>query len=168
MTADGAVGAHKLILGGASTVLHAILSSCMAEGQQQRIECKDTSKEAMGLLLDLIYTGSTAGSTELDPGVGAFELVHRWVGGAARATNARARLLTSLLSDASFERLGELAVLKGSRDFEQTVAKWGKASAFVGPRAGGQGLVTYSPALRKLLGKDDATAAPASRKRKSF
>ena len=38
----------------------------------------DSSKEAMLLLLDLVYTGSTARSVTLDGGVGAFELAHRW------------------------------------------------------------------------------------------
>ena len=74
------------------------------------------------------------------------------------------RLLVSMLGTDAFERIGELAVLKGSRSFEVAVGKWGSASQEVQSKlkAGG-----FSPALRRLLGeKEDEPAA--SRKRKSF
>ena len=162
-TAQGSVGAHRLVLSGASSVLSAMLSSDMTEGREQRIQCTDATKESMLLLLDLMYTGSTtAEAIRLDGAVGAFELAHRWE--IQHVLPMLERLLAGELSEGKFERIGELAVAKGSRAFEAAVAKWGKASARV-KRALEAG--SYSPALRKLLGKNDAAVAP-SRKRKSF
>jgi hypothetical protein len=161
-TTQGAVGAHRLVLSGASSVLRAMLSSGMREGQNQRIQCEDVSKEEMLLLLDLVYTGSTELDVTLDSGSGAFDLAHRW--DVKHALPMLERLLAGLLNDESFERIGELAVAKGSRDFEQAVGKWGNMSKRVQRKLEAN---KCSPALRKLLGKDDAATAP-SRKRKSF
>ena len=160
-TSDGHVGAHRLVLGRASSALHVMLSSGMLEGQQQRIVCQDTSTPAMGLLLDLVYTGSTTRAVALESGLGAFELAHRWQ--VQHVLPMTERLLVGLLDHASFERIAELAVLKGSGDFERAVAAWAKASREVkcSLDAG-----RYSHALRKLLGKDEKPAA--TRKRKSF
>ena len=65
-TADGPVGAHQMVLTRASSMLAAMLSSGMREGQEQRIPCEDTTANATGLLLDLLYTGSTTQDVTLD------------------------------------------------------------------------------------------------------
>ena len=100
-TAQGSVGAHRLVLSGASSVLSAMLSSDMTEGREQRIQCTDATKESMLLLLDLMYTGSTtAEAIRLDGAVGAFELAHRWE--IQHVLPMLERLLAGELSDANF------------------------------------------------------------------
>ena len=160
--ADGQTGAHRVVLSAASEVLRRMLSSGMIEGQQQRIACSDSSEGAMSLLLDFMYTGSTTRAITLESGLGAFDLAHVWE--VRHVLPMAERLLVSMLGADAFERIGELAVLKGSRSFEVAVGKWGSASQEVQSKlkAGG-----FSPALRRLLGeKEDEPAA--SRKRKSF
>jgi hypothetical protein len=160
--ADGPTGAHRVVLSAASEVLRRMLSSGMIEGQQQRIACSDSSEGAVSLLLDFMYTGSTTRAITLESGLGAFDLAHVWE--VRHVLPMAERLLVSMLGADAFERIGELAVLKGSRSFEVAVGKWGSASQEVQSKlkAGG-----FSPALRRLLGeKEDEPAA--SRKRKSF
>jgi len=160
-TADGPVGAHQMVLTRASSMLAAMLSSGMREGQEQRIPCEDTTANATGLLLDLLYTGSTTQDVTLDNGLSVFELAHRWQ--VQHVLPIAERLLIQLLAYPRFESIAELAVLKGSRSFEQAVSKWGKASKMVKNQLDAGG---FSPAVRKLLGEDDEPAV--TRKRKSF
>jgi len=76
------VKAHSVVLCGASPVLKAMLSTTsMREGDRRVIEIKDSSIQAVGLLLVLIYTGTT-GAGEEEPQVpvmlSALDLAHRW------------------------------------------------------------------------------------------
>ena len=72
--------------------------------------------------------------------------------------------LVRKVNDIRFERIAEVAALKGSREFEQAVVVFGRASRLVNAnlRSGG-----YSPAVRKLMEVGDA-AKPGAKRRRSF
>ena len=90
-------------------------------------------------------------------------MAHRWdVGYLVGMTE---RMLVSLLDLRCFERVAELALLKGSQDFERTVAWWGGASAQVQRKLAAEG---YSPPVQRLLAKDTLPPPAAGQKRKSF
>jgi len=79
------VRAHSAVLGAASSVLKAMLSTQgMKEGAQRAIEVTDTSVQTVRLLLSLVYTGSiwATGSDEEEPNFAtllqALDLAHRW------------------------------------------------------------------------------------------
>lgn len=76
---DGEISAHKSVLRAASPVLRAALDSGMLEGQQKRIEVRDSPAAGVSLFIDLLYSGTsfTAGPHS-DALISALELAHRW------------------------------------------------------------------------------------------
>ena len=117
----------------------------------------------MRFFLELLYTGTSCAEPELTSAMGAYELAHRWAVGSILPIAER--LLITLLTVESFEPIVEVAILKGSPELEEAIAKWGVASAGVQAtlKAGG-----YSPALRALLGFAPQPQERPGRKRKSF
>lgn len=77
-SADDDVTAHGHILGMASQVLSAMLSSSMIEGRMKRIAVRDAPAEGVALFLDLLYTGSTCSEPDIIAMLAAMELAHRW------------------------------------------------------------------------------------------
>merc|ERR1740129_2379857 len=77
--------AHRLVLRNASRVLRAMLSSSFLEGASSRLEV-DFDTDAVHLLLELVYTGSSAGpddegvlpEVEVGTMAATLELAHQW------------------------------------------------------------------------------------------
>jgi len=64
---DGSVGAHSALVSLASPVLCAMLSSGMMEGQTKRVRAHGFSKDAIELLLEILYTGCTTREIKASP-----------------------------------------------------------------------------------------------------
>lgn len=81
------VHAHSNVLRSSSKVLRAMLSSSFREGATSRIELEDVDAQAVKVLLELLYTGTTSESLiaeddkqqgQLDITIAAFSLAHQW------------------------------------------------------------------------------------------
>lgn len=73
------VRAHSVVLRRASPVLEALLASPMREGQTGVLRVEGASEQAVRLLLQLVYTGTTTGEDpEVPELLGAMDLAHRW------------------------------------------------------------------------------------------
>ena len=114
----GSVGAHALVLSNASPVLRAMLSSGFREGSERRVNVADAPPRAIGLFLELLYTG---GSTEEITNDGssavsvadalvALDVAHRWQ--VSGVVNMLDRGLVPLVRRRTFVQLAEAAILK--------------------------------------------------------
>merc|ERR1712217_571327 len=103
--------AHSIVLMQASPVLRAMLSSTMVEGTAKVIRVDSTSKEAVELLLRLLYTGTIR---EAPPPVsvllGTLDLAHRWQ--VVEVVTATESHLVSRLAADNLVAVCEAAVLK--------------------------------------------------------
>lgn len=112
--------AHRLVLRNASKVLRAMLSSSFMEGTNSRLEV-DFDVDAVHLLLELVYTGTSAGPpedegaalTEMD-GAGVrtmaatLELAHQWQ--ISHVVEMLARALARELTPETFATVCELGL----------------------------------------------------------
>ncbi|CAJ1406650.1 unnamed protein product [Effrenium voratum] len=76
-TADGTVTCHSSILGAASTALRAMMTSKFKEFADKGIEVK-SSKAAVVLFLDILYTGSARQEPDYKTVLDALNLSHCW------------------------------------------------------------------------------------------
>lgn len=111
--AEGAaVRAHSVVLRRSSAVLDALLASPMREGQSGVLRVEGASEEAVRLLLQLIYTGTTT-CEEIDTAelLGAMDLAHRWQIG--HVVEMLEWALAAKVDTQHLNVLCEAAVLKG-------------------------------------------------------
>ena len=106
---DGEVLAHAAVLCAASPVLRAMLGSSMREGDERRIELKDSPCEGASLFLDLLYAGTTYAQVETAALLEAIQLAHRWQ--VDHVTSMLEASLVAEISDASFGSIAKVAAL---------------------------------------------------------
>lgn len=129
LTSDGPISAHAAILSRCSPVLAAMLSSPMAEGQKRSIGVTDAPEDAVHLLLELMYTGTTCAEFGHEPALAALDMAHRWqVHG---VTTMLEHALQSMLSDDNFGSVAEAAKLKGLQALMGACRAFGSRSKHV-------------------------------------
>eukprot|EP00438_Fugacium_kawagutii_P029304 Skav208003 [mRNA] locus=scaffold1203:229453:230319:+ [translate_table: standard] len=128
-TADGQVTAHSGMLQAASPVVQAMLASPMREGKSQRIQLKDTSRSAVTLFLEALYTCSSQGDPDYQTALSALDLAHRWQVEVVVAILAD--LLQSMITEESFPAIAEHAALKHQDKLKQACRKFGSECAAI-------------------------------------
>eukprot|EP00438_Fugacium_kawagutii_P034334 Skav216689 [mRNA] locus=scaffold91:200456:201436:+ [translate_table: standard] len=121
--ADGQVTAHSGMLQEASPVVQAMLASPMTEGKSQRIQLKDTSRSAVTLFLEALYTCSFQGAPDYQTALSALDLAHRWQVEVVVAILAD--LLQKMITQESFPAIAEHAALKNLDTLKQACRKFG-------------------------------------------
>ena len=180
---SGTAGAHSGMLSLASPVVRAMLSSAMLEGQTKTIRVQ-SSKDAVDLFLEILYTGSLerdiappptsgsaggasssaggAGALPLASALAAHELAHSWDVPDVQALIER--VLTQMLSDGSFFEIAEVAQLRGAAPLvDACVAFTASSSAVKAAVDAGR----CAPAVLELLGKVQP-GGPAKKQRLSL
>eukprot|EP00438_Fugacium_kawagutii_P021958 Skav208054 [mRNA] locus=scaffold1124:149495:150502:- [translate_table: standard] len=121
--ADGQVTAHSGMLQEASPVVQAMLASPMTEGKSQRIQLKDTSRSAIALFLEVLYTCSSRGDADYQTVLSALDLAHRWQ--VEVVVGIFADLLETMITEESFPAIAEHAALKHLDTLKQACRKFG-------------------------------------------
>eukprot|EP00438_Fugacium_kawagutii_P028080 Skav223929 [mRNA] locus=scaffold2593:425766:431664:+ [translate_table: standard] len=122
-TADGQVTAHSCMLQAASPVVQAMLAAPMREGKSQQIQLKDTSRSAVTLFLEALYTCSLAGDLDYQTVLSGLDLAHRWQVEVVVAILAD--LLRTMITEDNFLAIAEHAVLKHLDTLKQACRKFG-------------------------------------------
>ena len=126
---DGEVLAHAAVLCAASPVLRAMLGSSMREGDERRIELRDSPCAGTSLFLDLLYAGTTYAKIETAVLLEAIQLAHRWQ--VDHVTSMLEASLMAEISDASFTSIAEVAALLDLPALKAACVKLASTSAKV-------------------------------------
>lgn len=174
--------AHRLVLRSASRVLRAMLSSSFLEGASSRLEV-DFDTDAVHLLLELVYTGSSAGpddegvlpEVEVGTMAATLELAHQWQIG--HVVQMLVRALVRELSPETLATICELGVRLQLPELVSASRQLARSSESV--RADFQAGSRFPPAVQAVLSElfgqggvsplsGDGEALPRKRKRRSF
>ncbi|CAE7294142.1 KLHL6 [Symbiodinium sp. CCMP2456] len=128
-TRQGTVTAHSHMLIDASPVLKAMLESFTKGGTTQCIEVKDTTKNGVTLLLQMIYTCSSQDEPSYETFLEALDLAHRWQ--VSDAISIIAQALSGMLEPKSFPSIAEAAVLKGLEELKTACRSFARTSSAV-------------------------------------
>ena len=162
-----AVGAHALVLSCASPVLRAMVSSRMREGNERKIEVRDSSEAAVKLFLELVYTGgSSADPLPVPDALAALDLAHRWE--VLGVVGMLERAITPLIGKTTFSVIAEAAVLKDLPLLKSSCVQFAQKRKSTVDELAEKG--ELSPAVLSLIGKRvSASGEPAAKKpRRSF
>eukprot|EP00438_Fugacium_kawagutii_P034784 Skav236248 [mRNA] locus=scaffold829:361480:361932:- [translate_table: standard] len=113
----------------ASPVVQAMLASPMTEGKSQRIQLKDTSRSAVTLFLEALYTCSSQGDPDYKTVLSALDLAHRWQVDVVVAILAQ--LIQKMVTEESFPVIAEHAALKQLDTLKQVCRKFGSECAAI-------------------------------------
>jgi len=127
--AEGPVTAHAQMLKAASPVVRAMLESSMKERQTQCIHLNDTPREAVSLLLEILYTCSSQHEPDYKTVLSALDLAHRWQ--VQVVVRILGELLAQMITDESFASIAEHAALKGLEALKKACQKFGAESKVI-------------------------------------
>jgi len=149
--------AHRLVLRNASKVLRAMFSSTFLEGANSRLEV-DFDTDAVHLLLELVYTGSSAGPEEDEGGgtpapteastmAATLELAHQWQ--IEHVVQMLARALTREFTLDTFPMICELGLRLQLPDLVSASRSWARSADPV--RADFHAGNRFPPAVQAML-----------------
>eukprot|EP00435_Cladocopium_sp_Y103_P052863 s2633_g16.t1 len=161
-TTDGLVTAHAHMLKAASSVVTAMLASPMKEGKAQRIKVKDTSRRAVSLFLEILYTCSVQDELDHQTAVQALDLAHRWQVDVVVAILTD--LLAGMITDESFSVITEHAILKAGG--QRKISKHLPLLSALGPNPRRCRLISR-PVASLLLWRSSSTAVQRHRSQTS-
>eukprot|EP00434_Breviolum_minutum_P010015 symbB.v1.2.008833.t1/scaffold556.1/size187764/4 len=161
-TADGPVTAHAQMLKEASPVVRAMLESSMKERQTQRIQLNDTPREAVSLLLEILYTCSSQNEPDYKTVLFALDLAHRWQ--VQVVVRILGELLEQMITDESFASIAEHAVLKGLEALKKACQKFGAESKIIQDQLKKD---TLPKVVKEMFHQETAAAGAPRKKRKA-
>jgi len=162
-TAEGPVTAHAQMLKAASPVARAMLESSMKERQTQRIQLNDTPREAVALLLEILYTCSSQNEPDYKTVLAALDLAHRWQ--VQVVVRILGELLEQMITDESFASIAEHAALKGLEALKKACQKFGAESKVIQDQLKKD---TFPKVVKEMFHQETAAAGAPRKKRKCF
>jgi len=163
ITAEGPVTAHAQMLKEASPVVRAMLESCMKERQTQRVQLNDTPREAVSLLLEILYTCSSQNEPDYKTVLSALDLAHRWQ--VQVVVRILGELLEQMITDESFASIAEHAALKGLETLKKACQKFGAESKVIQDQLKKD---TLPKVVKEMFHQETAAAGAPRKKRKCF
>jgi hypothetical protein len=161
-TAGAEVTAHRLVLSAVSPMLKAALSGRW--GEPSRVRASSSSAEAVSLLLDLAYSGTSARDFDHKLALEALDLAHEWQCDSIVLMLEGA--LVPLITNASFEAIALAAAVKELVPLREACARYAKISDEVGVNLDNK---KYGAAVQDMLRPPKKGAEqPAKRPRRSF
>eukprot|EP00434_Breviolum_minutum_P010014 symbB.v1.2.008832.t1/scaffold556.1/size187764/3 len=146
----------------ASPVVRAMLESSMKERQTQRIQLNDTPREAVSLLLEILYTCSSQSEPDYKTVLSALDLAHRWQ--VQVVVRILGELLEQMITDASFASIAEHAALKGLEALKKACQRFGAESKIIQDQLKKD---TLPKVVKEMFHQETAVGAPR-KKRKCF
>jgi len=162
-TADGPVTAHAQMLKEASPVVRAMMESSMKERQTQRIQLNDTPREAVALLLEILYTCSSQNEPDYKTVLSALDLAHRWQ--VQVVVRILGELLEQMITDESFASIAEHAALKGLETLKKACQKFGAESKIIQDQLKKD---TLPKVVKEMFHQETAVPGAPRKKRKCF
>ena len=162
-TAEGPVTAHAQMLKAASPVVRAMLESSMKERHTQRVQLNDTPREAVALLLEILYTCSSQNEPDYKTVLAALDLAHRWQ--VQVVVRILGELLEQMITDESFASIAEHAALKGLEALKKACQKFGAESKVIQDQLKKD---TLPKVLKEMFHQETAAAGAPRKKRKCF